>query len=79
MILITKTSDQTRQRVCVCVFIKCVCVFYTIPFILNARLVDAPAGVTQDQGRPHGISQPSVCDAYLHFYLEKHSVAPFIR
>ena len=65
--------------VCVCVFIKCVCVFYTIPFILNARLVDAPAGVTQDQGRPHGISQPSVCGAYLHFYLEKHSVAPFIR
>ena len=44
MILITKTSDQTRQRVCVCVcvFIKlhiCVCVYYVaIPFILDVRL-----------------------------------------
>ena len=27
MILVTKTSDQTRQRVCVCVFM-CVCVFF---------------------------------------------------
>ena len=41
MILVTKTSDQTRQRVCVCV-----CV--VIPFILDVRFVDAPAGVTQD-------------------------------
>ena len=42
MILITKTSDQTRQRgVCVCV---------VFPFILDVRLVDVPAGVTQEEG-----------------------------
>ena len=32
MILVTKTSDQTRQRVCVCV-----CVFF--PFILDTKFV----------------------------------------
>ena len=31
---------------CVCV---CVCIFF--PFILDARLVDVPAGVTQKQGQ----------------------------
>ena len=36
MILITKTSD-----VCVCV---------SFPFILYVRLVDVPAGVTQEEG-----------------------------
>ena len=43
MILVTKTSDQTRQRgyVCVCV---------VIPFILDVRLVDVPAGATQAEG-----------------------------
>ena len=41
MILITKTSDQTRQRGCVCVCVA-------IPFVLGVRLVDVPAGVTQE-------------------------------
>ena len=54
MILVTKTSDQTRQRghtlstctnLCVCV---CVCVVF--PFILDVRLVDVPARVTQEEG-----------------------------
>ena len=41
MILVTKTSDQTR--VCVCV---------VVPFILDVRLlVDVPAGVTREEGR----------------------------
>ena len=40
MILVTKTSDQTRQ-VCVCVVIL---------FNLAVRLMDAPAGVTQEEG-----------------------------
>ena len=35
MILVTKTSDQTRVCVCVCVF---------FPFILDVRLVGVPAG-----------------------------------
>ena len=46
MILVTKTSDQTRQRghtlsVCVCA---------VIPFILNVRFVDVPAEVTHEEG-----------------------------
>ena len=28
----------------------CVCVYVVIPFILDVRLVDAPAGVTQEEG-----------------------------
>ena len=28
----------------------CVCVCLVIPFILDVRLVDAPAGVTQEEG-----------------------------
>ena len=40
MILITKTSDQT----------VCVCVSVIIPFILDVRPVDVPAGVTQEEG-----------------------------
>ena len=55
MILITKTSDQTRQRghalstctrVCVCV---CVCVFSSHSFWTSSSL-DVPAGVTQEEG-----------------------------
>ena len=46
MILITKTSDQTRACVCVCV---CVCVFSSHPFWTSSSL-DVPAGVTQEEG-----------------------------
>ena len=28
----------------------CVCVYVVIPFILDVRLVDVPAGVTQEEG-----------------------------
>ena len=42
MILVTKTSDQTRQRVCVCFF---------FPFILDIKFVGRTrAGVTQKEG-----------------------------
>ena len=54
MILVTKTSDQTRQRghtlstcinlTCVCV---CVCVFSSLSFWTS---IDVPAGVTQEEG-----------------------------
>ena len=44
MILVTKTSDQTRQRGSVCVYV-------VIQFILDVRFVDVPAGVTQEEGR----------------------------
>ena len=60
--------------VCVCVFIKlhitaqcvCVCVCVVIPFILDVRLLDVPAGVTG--GRSHRISPPSLCGACLYFF-----------
>ena len=44
MILVTKTSDQTRQRG--------VCVFFFFLFILDviSSLLDVPAGVTQEEG-----------------------------
>ena len=62
MILVTKTSDQTQQRgVCVCVVIL---------FILDVRLVDVPAGVTQNL-------PPSFCGACLNFYPEKDTAVPF--
>ena len=47
MILITKTSDQTRQRgMYVCMY---VCVFSSHPFWTSSSL-DVPAGVTQEEG-----------------------------
>ena len=55
MILITKTSDQTRQRgVCV-----------VIPFILDVRLVDVPAEVTQEEGRTGFLHLPSAVIALI--------------
>ena len=50
MILVTKTSDQTRQRVYVCV---------VITFILDVRLVDAPAEVKQEEGHKGFLHLPS--------------------
>ena len=68
MILITKTSDQTRQRgVCVCVF---------FPFILDIKFVGRTSrGHTG--GRSHRISHPpSFCGACLNFSREKDSAIP---
>ena len=43
--LLCEWHTHTVRVVCVCV---CVCV--VIPFILDVRLVDVPAGVTQEEG-----------------------------
>ena len=56
MILVTKTSDQARARVFVCV---------TIPFDLDVRLVDAPAGVTQEEGHTGFLRLPSAVLALI--------------
>ena len=58
MILVTKTSDQTRQRghtlsictnlTCVCLCV-CVCMFSSHSFWTSSSL-DVPAGVTQEEG-----------------------------
>ena len=41
----------------------CVCV--VIPFILDVRLVDAPAGVTQEEGRTGFLHHPSAVLAFI--------------
>ena len=48
MILVTKTSDQTRQRGHTLSTCVCVCVFF--PFILDTSSLEVPAGVTQEEG-----------------------------
>ena len=56
MILITKT-------VCVCVCVCVVCV--VIPFILDVRLVDVPAAVTQEEGHTRFLHLPSAVLALI--------------
>ena len=48
----------------------CVCV--AIPFILDVRLVDVPAGVTKEEGHT-GFLYISFCCACLDFSLKKDS------
>ena len=54
--------------------LQCVCV--AIPFILDVRLVDVPAGVTQEE-----VTQDSTsfCGTCLDFYRQRDSAAPFPR
>ena len=75
MILITKTSDQTRQGVCVCV---CVCV--VIPFILDVRLWTYQPGsqrrkVTQEEGHTEFLHLPTAVPA-LNFLARR--IQPFL-
>ena len=63
-------------------FAMCVCFFFS--FMLDVRLVDVPAGVTQEEGhtggRSHRISHPpSFCGACLNFSRDKDSAVPFPR
>ena len=39
--------------------LMCVCVCVAIPFILEARFVDVPAGVTQEEGHTGFLHLPS--------------------
>ena len=58
--------------VCVCV---CVLVCYPIYFFLDVRLVDAPAGVTQEEGHTEFLHLPSAVLA-LSFIARR--VQPFL-
>ena len=49
-----------------------------IPFILDVRLVDVPAGVTQKQGQTGWISPPFFSGACLNFSREKDSAVPSV-
>ena len=43
----------------------CVCVCVVIPFVLDVRFVDVPAGVTQEEGHKGFLQLPSVVFALL--------------
>ena len=47
---------------CLCV---CVCVCVVIPFILDVRFVDAPAGVTREEGHTGCLHLPSAVLALI--------------
>ena len=47
-------------------FDQIVCVCVVIPFILDVRVVDAPGGVTQEEGLT-GFSPPSFCGVWLNY------------
>ena len=69
------TAQSDPVKVCVCVF---------FPFILDVRLVDVPARVTQEEGHTEGKSHrifhpPSFCGACLYFSREKDSAVPLLR
>ena len=52
----------------------------TFPFILDVRLVDAPAGVTQEEGHTGFlIHLPSAVLALVFIARHKNSVLPFPR
>ena len=55
-----------------------VCVCVVIPFILDVRLVDAPATVTQEEDRAVFLHLPSAVLAFI-FSREKDSAVPFPR
>ena len=42
----------------------CVCVYVVLPFILEVRLVDAPAGVIQEEGHTELLHLPSAVLAF---------------
>ena len=58
--------------VCVCVFFR-----FVIPFILDVRFVDVPAGVTQEEGhRGFLIHLPSAVHAFI--FLARRIHQPFL-
>ena len=55
----------------------CVCVFVVIPFILDVRFVDVPAGVTQqEEGHTGFLHLPSAALALLMFPARR--IRPFL-
>ena len=61
-----------------CVLCVCVCVFrLVIPFILDVRFVDVPAGVPQEEGHKEFIIHlPSAVHAFI--FLARRIHQPFL-
>ena len=53
-----------------------VCVCFVIPFILDVRLVDAPAGVTQEEGHTGFLHLPSAVLALI--LIARIRIQPFL-
>ena len=53
------------------VLLYCVCVCVAIPFILDVRLMDAPAGVTQEEGHTGFLHLPSAVLIALIFIARR--------
>ena len=53
----------------------CVCV--VIPFVLDVRFIDVPAGVIQEEGHTGFLHLPSA--VHVYFSREKDSAVPFPR
>ena len=64
---------ESTVRVCV---YACVCV--VIPFILDVRLVNAPARATREEGHTGLLHLPCAVLG-LNFYRKKDSAVPFPR
>ena len=55
--------DREVEFCVLCMYVSCVCC--NMPFILGVRLVDAPAGVTQGEGRTGLLHLPSTVLALI--------------
>ena len=77
-ITITYYIQPTSKYVCIVTTFSesvCVCVCVVIPFILDVRLVDVPAGVLQKEGRTGFLHLPS---AVLALIFLARRIEPFL-
>ena len=75
MILVTKNSDQARQRGSVCVCLCARAVLSSHLFILDVRVVDVPAGIAEEEGHTGFLHLPS---AVLASIFLARRVQPFL-
>ena len=68
-------TSPSACRVC----LRNVCVCAVFSFILDVRLADVPAGVTQKEGHMEFLIHLSSAGACLIFSREKDSAVPFPR
>ena len=73
--LTTSRMDNLTRLVLVLHVCVCVCMCFVIPLILNVRLMDVPAGVTQEERRTGFLRLPSAVPAL--FFLARR-IQPFL-
>ena len=75
--LLRQFSSPSKKVQFYCVV--CVCVYVCCHPIYSGRKVCGRTSRGHTEGRPHRISPPSFCGAYLNFSREKNSAIPFPR